>query len=172
MSIEHGTPPLAFAVRATEFVSTFPDGQDQLWRADVKACRNKVRCEIFRDVLFVESNGTAFIYGIEFEDGIPPELHPDLAKKQQHFIQFLRDQTRQDNEALGALAGLFDGHEYSSEAKATAAYIVKRPADLVIGLGYHNTDGDYERISIEADDDSWLTMARGTVPFDELGSDT
>ncbi len=37
--------------------------------ADLKAWRHDVQCEVFEDILFVESNGTAFIYGIEFEDG-------------------------------------------------------------------------------------------------------
>ncbi len=29
-------PPIVFAAKDAKFVSTFPDGSDQLWKADVK----------------------------------------------------------------------------------------------------------------------------------------
>lgn len=160
--------PIAFAARSPRFVSNFPDGSDQLWMADVKACRDG-GCEVFEEVLFVESNGTAFIYGIEFEDGYPKGLKPDLALKQQSFIQFLRDETRRDNDALGLTALIFRGHEYSTECKATAAYIAARGTSLVMGVGYRDNGGKYELIGLDPEEDSWLESARSTLSFDELG---
>jgi len=104
MNLSAIRPPIAFAAKNARFVSNFPQGPDELWMADLKACRHDVQCEVFEDILFVESNGTAFIYGVEFEDGYPKGLKPDLALKQQSFIQFLRDETRRDNDALGLTA--------------------------------------------------------------------
>ena len=161
-------PPIAFAAKNARFVSNFPQGSDELWMADLKACRHDVQCEVFEDILFVESNGTAFVYGIEFEDGCPKGLKPDLALKQQSFIQFLRDETRRDNDALGLAALIFTGHEYSTEGKATAAYIAARGASLVMGVGYRNNDGKYELIGLDPEEDSWLESARSILPFDEL----
>ncbi|GAB7535759.1 hypothetical protein [Burkholderia sp. 3C] len=162
-------PPIAFAVNATKFMSAFPTGSDQLWAADVKACRHAFQCDVFEDVLFVESNGTAFIFGVEFEDGYPRGLRADLAEKQQAFIRFLRAETQQDNEALGPISAVFSGHEYSSEGKATAAYIVARGERLTMGVGYRNDAGEYELIGIDPEEDSWLEGARRTLSFDELG---
>ena len=137
--------------------------------ADLKACRHGVPCEVFEDILFVESNGTAFIYGIEFEDGYPKGLKPELALKQQSFIQFLRDETRRDNDALGLTALIFTGHEYATESMATAAYIAARETVLVMGVGYRDNGGKYDLISLDASEDGWLESARSTLPFDELG---
>lgn len=161
-------PPIAFAAKNARFVSNFPDGPDELWMADLKACRHDVQCEVFEDILFVESNGMAFVYGIEFEDEYPKDLLPELALKQQSFIQFLRDETRRDNDALGLAALIFTGHEYSTEGKATAAYIAARGASLVMGVGYRNNDGKYELIGLDPEEDSWLESARSILPFDEL----
>ena len=168
MNLSAVRPPIAFAAKNARFVSNFPQGSDELWMADLKACRHDVQCEVFEDILFVESNGTAFIYGIEFEDGCPKGLKPELALKQQSFIQFLRDETRRDNDALGLAALIFTGHEYSTEGKATAAYIVARGASLVMGVGYRNNDGKYELIGLDPEEDSWLESARSILPFDEL----
>lgn len=163
--------PISFSVRGSKFVCDFPSGPDKLWMADVKACRHGIRCDVFDDVLFVESNGTAFIYGIEFEDGRVPSLKPEVAAKQQAFVQFLRDETERDNLALGILAAVFDGHEYSSEGKATAAYIVQRNVPLAMGVGYRDKDGSYTRIAITDVEDGWLEGARSIIPFDELGQE-
>ena len=168
MNVGAVRPPIAFAAKNARFVSNFPQGSDELWMADLKACRHDVQCEVFEDILFVESNGTAFIYGIEFEDGCPKGLKPELALKQQSFIQFLRDETRRDNDALGLAALIFTGHEYSTEGKATAAYIAARNTSLVMGVGYRNNDGKYELIGIDPEEDSWLESARSILPFDEL----
>ena len=168
MNVGAVRPPIAFAAKNARFVSNFPQGSDELWMADLKACRHDVQCEVFEDILFVESNGTAFVYGIEFEDGYPQGLKPELALKQQSFIQFLRDETRRDNDALGLAALIFTGHEYSTEGKATAAYIAARGVSLVMGVGYRNNDGKYELIGLEPEEDSWLESARSILPFDEL----
>lgn len=135
----------------------------------MKACRHGVQCAVFEEVLFVESNGTAFIYGIEFEDGYPKGLNAELAEKQRAFIQFLREETRLRNQAVGVLSALFSGHEYSCEGKATAAYIAARETSLMMGIGYRSAEGEYELIAIDPEKDSWLESARGTLPFDELG---
>lgn len=160
-------PPIVFAATSARFVRGFPEGPDELWIADMKAFRCDAQCEIFTSVLFVESAGTAFIYGIEFEDGYPIGLKPEaLAFKQQAFIRFLRDETQRENDSIGLLAGLFTGHEYSSEGKATAAYVAARGVPLVMGIGYRNNDGTYELISIDPQEDGWLDSAGS---FDELG---
>lgn len=145
-------PPVAFAAKNARFFSKFPQGPDELWMADLEVCRHDVRREVFEDILFIESGGTAFIYGIEFEDGYPKELEPDLALKQQSFIQFLRGETRLKNDALGPIAMIFAGHEYLAEGKATAAYIVARGAALMMGIGYRNNDGKYELIGIDPEE--------------------
>ena len=64
MNLSAVRPPIAFAAKNARFVSNFPQGSDELWMADLKACRHDVQCEVFEDILFVESNGTAFVYGI------------------------------------------------------------------------------------------------------------
>lgn len=169
MNLSAVRPPIAFAAKNARFVSNFPQGPDELWMADLKACRHDVQCEVFEDILFVESNGTALIYGIEFEDGYPKGLKPELALKQQSFISFLRHETRRDNDALGLTALIFTGHEYSTEGKASAAYIAARDTALLMGVGYRNNDGKYELIALDPEEDSWLESARSILPFDELG---
>lgn len=162
------TLPIAFAARNPRFVSSFPDGSDQLWMADMKACCDGW-CEVFEDVLFVESNGTAFIYGVEFEDGYPKGLNSELALRQQALILFLRHATKLDNEEFGMLAALFDGHEYRNEGKATAAYVAQRDIPLMMGIGYCSAAGNYELIGIDPNDGGWLETAEATLPFDALG---
>lgn len=141
--------PMLFTANNARFASHFPYGTDELWMADLIASRNSEQCGVFENVLFVETDGIAYIYGIEFEDGYPKGLMPDLALKQQSFIQFLRDETRRKNESLGALSLIFSGHEYSTEGRATAAYIAARDAALMMGVGYRNNDGKYEMIAID-----------------------
>lgn len=162
-------PPMAVAVRDPRFVSTFPGSSDSLWMADVKTCRRGFACDVFEAVLFVESNGTAFILGMESEDGYSLDVHPNVAQTQQSFVQFLRDETLRDQNCLCGMAGLFSGNEYASEGKATAAYIAARNAVLVMGIGYHGREGKYELIGIDPNEGAWLEMARATLPFDELG---
>lgn len=168
MNLSTANPPISFAAKNTRFVSKFPRGRDELWMADLKACRRDVQCEVFEDILFVESNGMTFIYGIELEDGYPEGLTADLALKQQSLIQFLRDETRRDNEILGLAALIFTGHEYTTEGKATAAYVAARGASLMMGVGYRNNAGEYELIGLDPEEDLWLESARLTPSFDAL----
>lgn len=162
-------PPLAVAVKNARFVSRFPQDRGELWTADLKLCWGS-DCQVFKDILFGESDGTAFILGIEFEDGYPKGLKPaELALKQQSFIKFLRDETCRRNNALGAVSLIFSGHEYSAEARATAAYIVARGISSVMGIGYRDSGGKYELVGIDPEEDGWLEDARSIRPFDELG---
>ena len=164
-------PPITFAAANVRFLGKFPDGDDELWSADLKACRHGVLCEVFEGILFVEStrsgHGTAHIFGIEFEDGYPKGLNPALATKQQAFIEFLRDQNAKDDEVLGWTRKLFTGHEYAAEGKATAAYLAVRASKLHIGVGFRNDAGEYELVAVESE--SWVE-ATG-LPFDELLKD-
>lgn len=162
-------PPISFAAKNPRFASNFPQGTDQLWMADLKACRHGIQCEVFEGILFVESNGTAFIYGMEFDDGYPLGLREELALKQQSFIQFLRNETRQDNDALGLAAVIFSGHEYAVEGKATAAYVAARNTSLMMGVGYCDSDDKYNLIALYPAEEGWLEAARSTLSFDELG---
>ncbi len=170
VNLSAAKPSIAFSAANPKFLTTFPDGSDQLWSANIKACRHGVQCDVFEGVLFVESNDATFIYGIEFEDGYPKGLKPELAAKQQAFIQFLRDENAKDDEVLGWTALVFTGHEYASEGKATAAYLAVRDKALNMGIGYRNADGKYELVGIDPAE-GWLESARSIVPFDELGKD-
>jgi len=161
-------PPIAFAVANARVAAPFPSGSDVLWMADVKACRHAVQMRLFKDVLFVESDGVVFVYGLEAEDGRPPGLREDLANKQHAFVQFLRDETRLDLSVLGELAGLFDGAEYGCEGKVTAAYIAHRGEPLRMAIGYRTFQGTYETISLDPNEGGWLERALSTVSFDEI----
>lgn len=168
MNLSAVRPPIAFAAKNPRFVSDFPQGPDQLWMADLKACRYGIQCQIFEEVLFVESNGAALIYGIEYEDGYPKGLEKEQALKQQAFIRFLREETRQDNEVLGLMALVFTGHEYATEGKATAAYLAVRDTSLLMGVGYRDNNGMYDLIALDPDENGWIESARATMPFDQL----
>lgn len=171
MNLSKAQPPITFAAANVRFLSKFPDGSDELWSTDIKACRHGALCEVFEGILFVEStrsgHGTAHIFGIEFADGYPKGLNPALATKQQAFIEFLRDENAKDDEVLGLMRKIFTGHEYAAEGKATAAYLAVRKSKLHIGVGYHNDAGEYELVAIESE--SWVEAAG--LPFDELGRD-
>lgn len=157
MNINKAQPPITFAATNTKFLSKFPDGSDELWSADIKACRHGVQYEVFEGILFVESTqanqGTAYIYGIEFEDSYPKSFNPVLASKQQAFIKFLRDENAKDDEAFGWARKLFTGHEYACEGKVTAAYLAVRDTKLNIGVGYRNDEGKYELIQFDPEED-------------------
>jgi hypothetical protein len=171
INLSKAQPPLTFAAANVRFLSRFPDGADELWSADIKACRHGTLCEVFDAILFVEStrsgHGTAHIFGIEFEDGYPKGLNPALAGKQQAFIEFLRGENAKDDGVLGWTRKLFTGHEYAAEGKATAAYLAVRESKLHIGVGYRNDAGGYELVAV--DSESWVEAAG--LSFDELGKD-
>lgn len=171
LNLSKAQSPITFAAANARFLSQFPDGADELWSADIKACRHGALCEVFEGILFVEStrsgHGTAHIFGIEFEDGYPKGLNPVLATRQQAFIEFLRGENAKDDEVLGLTRKFFTGHEYAAEGKATAAYLAVRESKLHIGVGYRNDAGEYELAAVESE--SWVEAAG--LPFDELGQD-
>ena len=149
---------LTFTVTDANFVFDFPDGTDKLWSATVNAHRKGVICDIFKSILFVESlglnQGTAYIYGIEFEDGYPHGLNTDWARKQQTFIEFLRCENAQNIERMGIMGKLFSGSEYACEKKVTFAYLRLRDVNLNIGVGYVNDAGEYQREAFPSSD--WM----------------
>ncbi len=68
---------------------------------------------------------------------------------------------------MGLLAPVFDGAEYTCQARVTAAYMIHRENLRYLAFGYHNRDGDYVREKLE-DPEDWLDNARAIRPFDEL----
>jgi hypothetical protein len=143
-------PPISFLVENLRFVSKFPQGTDQsLWTATVIACRRGAQIAVSEEVLFVEFDGMAFIHGIQYEDGYPKGINQDRAIKQQAFINFLRGETCNSNDALGSISSVLIGHEYATEGKATAAYVLARATPLIIGVGYFNDDGKFELVGVE-----------------------
>ncbi|CAH0348071.1 hypothetical protein [Aquabacterium sp. CECT 9606] len=154
-----GLAPIAFGVKAPQRVATLPQGRGYLWSAQVKAVRQGQFSKVFANVLFMESNDTAYVFGIEAPDARPGGLPADVADQQQLFIQFLREQTDDDIRALGMLAKVFRGHEYGCEVAATAAYVVAREVSLNLGVGYQTESGAYELVGIHKDDEL-VTQAR------------
>ena len=157
-----GLAPIAFEVYAPRCVATFPQGWGNLWSANVKAVRHGWFSKVFANVLFVEANDTAYVFGIETPDARPHGLPSDIADQQQLFIRFLRKQTHEDIRALGLLAKVFRGHEYGCEVAATAAYAVARKVSLHLGIGYQAESGDYELVGIHRDDEL-VTQARSVA---------
>lgn len=120
-------------------VGRFPDSSaDELWTADIKACGSARQCRVFTGVMFVESIGAVFIFGIEHEDGRPRGVKAELAERQQLFIDFLREQNEISDLAMGGLRAIFQGSEYAAEARATAAYTIHREhlTDLALRAGH------------------------------------
>jgi hypothetical protein len=158
----------AYAASIPRLVGKFPDNNvDKLWIADIKACAPGRDCKVFRDVMFVESNGAAFIFGIEHEDGRPRGVEAELADRQQLFIDFLREQNEISDLAMGGFRAVFQGSEYASQARATAAYMIHREHLTYLALGYRNREGEYVCEKFD-DEDGFLESARATLPFDEL----
>jgi hypothetical protein len=158
----------AFAVSNPRLASNFPDNNlQELWIADVKACVPRGECRVFRDVMFVESQGAAYIFGIEHEDGRPRGVKAELAERQQVFIDFLRQQNEIMDRAMGGLAAIFQGSEYASQAKVTAAYMIHREHLTDLAVGYRNREGEYVCEKFE-DETGFLENARATLSFDEL----
>lgn len=161
-----GLAPIAFGVKAPLRVATLPQGRGDLWSAQVMAVRQGLFSKVFANVLFVESNDTAYVFGIETPDARPAGLPADVADQQQRFIHFLREQTHEDIRALGMLAKVFRGHEYGCEIAATAAYVVARDVSLNLGVGYQTESGAYELVGIHKDDDL-VVQARLAALTDE-----
>ncbi|WP_432668653.1 hypothetical protein [Pseudomonas umsongensis] len=158
----------AFAASTPSLAAKFPDNDlEELWVADIKACVPLGACKVFRGVMFVESQGAAFIFGIEHEDGRPRGVRTELADRQQAFIKFLRDQNEILDRAVGGLGALFQGSEYASEARVTAAYMSHREHLKYLALGYRSREGVYVREKID-EENEFLEHARAMLSFDEL----
>lgn len=163
-------PATIYSASNPRLAGAFPDSQhDQLWTADIKACVAGGTCRLFRDVMFVESQETVYLYGLEHEDGRPREVKEAQAVSQQIFVDFVREQTELLQARMGALAPVFVGMEFASEARVTAAYMIRRENLRYLALGYRNYEGDYVREKLETPDE-WLDNARAIIPFEELSA--
>lgn len=160
-------PPLAIAATNVSRVDVLNDNA-HLWKADIKTVRYGHPADEFKEILFMEAFGTASIAGVEFENGYPEWLYPEHASRQQAFINFLREETIKDNEALGFISQIFDGHEYAAIGKATAAYIVARGVPLAMGVGFKKDDV-YSLYGIDPVDNHFIELAKSILPYDELG---
>lgn len=158
---------IAFGVKDPRPVGGLLKGSRNLWSARVKVVRPGLFCRVFSNIFFAESHNTAYIFGIEMQDGRPADLPDDLAYLQQQFIHFLREQTRIDSVALGWMVEAFEGYEYGCEGAATAAYVVARDIPLHLGIGYQAASGAYELVGLHWTDEL-VAYARTTLPFDEL----
>lgn len=159
----------AYATSNLRMVGKFPGSNvDELWIADIKACVPGGECRLFSDVMFVESNLAAYIFGIEHQDGRPRGVKAELADRQQVFIDFLREQNEIVDCAMGGLAAIFQGSEYASQAKVTAAYMIHREQLTDLALGYRNREGEYVCEKFK-EEHGFLENARATLSFDELG---
>lgn len=161
-------PATAYAASTPRLAGKFPDNDlEELWIADIKACVPGEACQLFRDVIFVEAQGAAYIFGIENEDGRPLGLRAELAERQQAFIDYLREQNELMDRAVGGLGAIFQGSEYASEAKVTAAYMIHREHLTFLALGYRSREGEYLREKFD-DKNEFLENARMMLSFDEL----
>lgn len=68
---------------------------------------------------------------------------------------------------MGGLRAVFQGSEYASQARATAAYMIHREHLTDLAVGYRNREGEYVCEKFE-DEDGFLESARANLPFDEL----
>lgn len=158
----------AFAASKPRLVAKFRDNDtEELWIADIKAFVHRGACRVFREVMFVEAQGAAYIFGVENEDGRPRGVRAELAERQQAFVDFLREQNEIMDRAIGGFGALFQGSEYASEARVTAAYMIHRKHLKYLALGYRNREGEYLREKFD-DSNEFLESARSMLSFDEL----
>lgn len=144
--------PIVFSASNPRFVANFPEDQAKVWCADITARRTRGESYVFESILFVEDETTVSIYGVENEDGRPQLLRDDLATKQQQFIAFLREQTATDNRTMGSIRKIFTGHQYSSELRATGAYVTSRNSTLDIGVGFRDEERGYTLLAVPSAD--------------------
>ncbi|VVP27976.1 hypothetical protein PS838_04187 [Pseudomonas fluorescens] len=115
--------------------------------------------------------GAAYIFGIENEDGRPRGVRAELGERQQAFIDYLREQNELMDRAVGGLGAIFQGSEYASEARVTAAYMIHREHHLTyltyLALGYRSREGKYLREKFDGENE-FLENARTMLSFDEL----
>ena len=143
---------MTFSVTNARFVMTFKYDGAQLWSADVEASRGGCITRDFANILFMETDTTASIFGIEVNDEVRDIRPVELGEPQQAFIQFLRKETARDSILLGPLQNLFSGREYSCELKATTAYLALRKTSLQAGVGFYDAQGIYNRLAIVLED--------------------
>lgn len=159
----------AFAATPPRLVAKFPDNdQEELWATDIQAYASGRECQIFKDVMFVEAQGAAFIFGVENKDGRPLGVGAELADRQQAFVNFLRLQNEIMDHAVGGLGAAFQGSEYASEARVTAAYMLHRDHLVYLAVGYQSRNGEYVREKFE-EYDEFLNNARATLMLGKLG---
>lgn len=144
--------PIVFSASSPRFVANFPDDVAKVWSADITASRTGGESHVFESILFIEDEAAVSIYGVECEDGRPPFLRDDLAARQQKFIAFLREETATDNRTMGPIRKIFIGHQYSSELKATGAYVASRDFKLDIGVGFRDEEGGYTLLAVPSAD--------------------
>lgn len=89
--------------------------------------------------------------------------------KQAEFISFLRGENERDNTALGILSAVFQGHEYAAAGIATAAYSAARSQSHPFGVGFMDSDGEYQLLQIVPDEGSGFD-GNSYLPFDQLGA--
>ncbi len=164
------TPATIYSASNPRLAARFPDSQhDELWFADIKACEPGGSCCVFNDVMFIESDETVWLYGLEHEDGRPKEIKAELAIPQQRFVDFVRKQTELTLTRMGLLAHAFNGAEYACQVRVTAAYMIHREGLRYLAFGYRNSEGEYVREKLDNPED-WLDNARAVRPFDELAA--
>ena len=161
-------PPMVFAAKDAVRLHDWANGS--LWKATIMAYRLDEQPRVFEGIHFFSGGSLAGIMGIESETGYPADLHPEAAIRQQAFIEFLRKERLRDVESMGWISRIFEGWEYSVEAKATAAFMVLCEGLTDVAVGYHDDHGKYQRVRINAGatGNDWLDLARRVRPFDSL----
>lgn len=139
---------MTFLATNARFLVTFKYDGTHLWSVDIKASRDGGTTRDFTNILFMETDTTASIFGIEVNDEVRDIRPVELGEPQQAFIQFLRQESARDSILLGPLHNLFSGREYSCELKATASYLALRGSSLQAGVGFYNAEGIYNRLAI------------------------
>ncbi len=160
--------PMAFAAKNAVRVGDWANGS--LWTATIKAYRCGEPSRIFEDVCFFSTGSLAGIIGIESKSGYPTDLPQEAAIRQQEFIVFLRKERQRKVDSMGLMARCFEGWEYSTEAAATASFMVLCKGLTDIAVGFHDDHGEYKLFRVDAGDtgNDWLDLARRVTPFDSL----
>lgn len=143
---------MTFTATNARFLMTFKYDGTHLWSAEIKASRDGGTTRDFTNILFMETDTTASIFGIEVNDEVRDIRPVELGEPQQAFIQFLRQESARDSILLGPLQNLFSGREYSCELKATTAYLALRKTSLQAGVGFYDAQGIYNRLAIVLED--------------------
>lgn len=161
-------PPIVFAAKNAVLVRDWANGS--FWMATIKAYRNGEPSRVFEDVCFFSKGSLAGIIGIESESGYPTDLPQEAATRQQEFIAYLRKERQRKVDSLGLMARCFEGWEYSTEAAATASFMLLCKGLTDIAVGFHDDHGEYKLFRVDAGEtgNDWLDLARRVIPFDAL----